>query len=240
MKQRQWELKRRLEKTISNGLDELGERVVGCTRCPRLMAYAKMAAARKTARYSDWEYWAKPVPGFGDPNARLLIIGLAPATSGALRTGRIFTGDASSRFLVRALHKAGFANQPVSESVDDGLVYTDCYLTAALKCAPPGDKPTRQEVENCAEYLEGEVRLLRRLESVLVLGALAFGAYRDFLARSGRDVRGMKFSHGGVYPSEGSPTLYCSYHPSPRNTNTGKLTQGMLVRVLSKIKRDLG
>ena len=179
------------------------------------------------------------MPGFGDLDGRLLIIGLAPARTGALRTGRIFTGDASARFLVRALHSAGFANQPVSESRGDGLVYTDCYLTAAVKCAPPGDRPTPAEFRNCSQYLDGEISIMKNLSSVLALGAMAFRAYVDHLSRRGVGVRGIKFSHGAVFRFDGRPSLYASYHPSPRNTNTGVLTQGMLVRVLRRIRSDL-
>jgi uracil-DNA glycosylase family 4 len=198
-----------------------------------------LVAARKPPRFADWDYWARPVPGFGDVNGRLLVIGLAPARTGALRTGRIFTGDASSRFLVTALHSAGFANQPISESRDDGLVYTDCYVTAAVKCAPPGDRPLPGEIENCSSYLEGEIRMLENLKSVLALGSLAFHAYLGYLSCRGVNVRGIKFSHGEAYEFAGAPTLYASFHPSPRNTNTGKLSQRMFVAVLKRIRRDL-
>lgn len=215
----------------------LGE-ITACRRCPRLVKYREGIPRR--ASYADQIYWRKPVPGFGDIGGRVMVIGLAPASHGGLRTGRIFTGDASSRFLVTALHGAGFANQPVSESLDDGLEYTDCYLTAALKCAPPGDKPAREEVANCAPYLDREVALMKNLRAVLVLGSLAFRAYLGHLEAAGHRTRGMKFQHGGIIRVKGSPTLYASYHPSPRNTNTGKLTQGMLVAVLRRIRLDLG
>lgn len=195
-----------------------------------------MVSARKTARYADWEYWGKPVPGFGDPNARLLVIGLAPAASGALRTGRIFTGDASSRFLVSALYKTGFANQPISESRDDGLLYTGCYVTAAVRCAPPGDRPTPEEFANCAPYLEAELGLLKETRAVLALGGVAFRSVLQVEKKNGSTVSGMKFAHGAAFPLPGGRTLYASYHPSPRNTNTGKLTQDMLVKVLEKIR----
>ena len=155
-----------------------------------------------------------------------------------MRTGRIFTGDASSSFLVDALHAAGFANQPSSDSLDDGLVYTDCYLTAAVKCAPPGDKPTLQEFANCSPYLEDELALLTNLESVLALGSIAFRACLGHMRRGGANVAGARFEHGAVYRFRGMPALYASYHPSPRNTNTGKLTHPMLLGVLRKIRRD--
>jgi len=189
--------------------------------------------------YSSQAYWRRPVPGFGDVNGRLLILGLAPASQGGNRTGRVFTGDSSGRFLVRALHEAGFANQPTSESVDDGLAYTDCYLTAAVKCAPPGDKPLPQEFENCSDYLDREIELMQNLRAVLALGSLAFGAYLGYLRRKGTQVRSVKFGHGAKYSLGEGPTLYASFHPSPRNTNTGKLTHTMLVEVLKTITREM-
>ena len=219
-----------------NGASDLRRRIISCRQCPRLVEYRENARARPS--FAGQKYWRKPVPGFGDLSGRLLILGLAPASSGGMRTGRIFTGDSSSRFLVSALHSAGFANQPLSESVEDGLVYSDCYLTAALKCAPPGDRPAPQELSNCSPYLDDEISLMGNLESVLALGALAFRAYLGHLARMGVPTRGLKFAHGEVHRFRGMPTLYCSYHPSPRNTNTGKLTKGMLTSVLESIKRD--
>ena len=219
-----------------SGAEGLQRRIVRCRRCPRLVEYREHAKAR--ASFSNQKYWRKPVPGFGDLGGRLLVIGLAPATNGGMRTGRIFTGDASSTFLVDALYKAGFASQPRSESIDDGLTYHDCYLTAAVKCAPPGDKPTLVELSNCAPYLNEEIALMGNLESVLVLGAFAFRAYLGQLSRKGVGVHGLKFVHGEAYRFQGMPTVYMCYHPSPRNTNTGKLTVGMLARVLGRIKRE--
>ncbi len=216
--------------------DRLGRRIIRCRRCPRLVAYRDEVKPKPS--FASERYWRKPVPGFGDLNGRVLVLGLAPASHGGFRTGRIFTGDPSSRFLVTCLHKAGFANKPISESRDDGLVYRDCYLTAAVKCAPPGDRPTPEEFANCSSYLDEEVSILVNLKAVLALGAMAFGAYVDHLKRGGVDVRGVKFAHGKSYRFQGGPTLYASYHPSPRNTNTGKLTQAMLLDVLEKIKGD--
>lgn len=218
--------------------EDLRRRVTACRRCPRLGAYARMVARKKPPRFASSPYWGKPVSGFGDFNGRLLVIGLAPARTGALRTGRIFTGDASSAFLVAALHEAGFANQPRSDSIDDGLVYRDCYLTAAVKCAPPGDKPTPEEFANCAPFMDEEIALMGNLQAVLALGAFAFRAYLEYLARRGTSLRGLKFAHGEVYRFPGMPSLYASYHPSPRNTNTGKLTAAMLAAVLVRVKRD--
>jgi len=217
--------------------DELRLRIIECRLCPRLVAYRGRVKPR--ASYASQEYWRRPVPGFGDLSGRVLILGLAPASHGGNRTGRIFTGDASSRFLVKALYAAGFANQPISEFRNDGLRYSDCYVTAALKCSPPGDKPTAKEFANCSPYLEQEISLLVNLRAVIALGALAFKSYLDYLGRRGVDVRGVDFLHGRSYSFEGLPKLYASYHPSPRNTNTGKLTQRMLVGLFEKVRREL-
>jgi len=217
---------------------QLSREIIACRRCTRLRKYAKTVVKDMPARFTDGNFWGKPVPGFGDLNGRLLIIGLAPARTGALRTGRIFTGDLSSAFLVAALHSAGFANQARSESVDDGLVYRDCYVTAAVKCAPPADKPEPAEFANCSSYLDREVVLMVNLRSVLALGSSACRAYLTHLSRKGVRTRGLRFAHGSTYPFPGMPTLYTSYHPSPRNTNTGKLTPVMLDAVLARIKHD--
>ena len=218
---------------------DLARDIIECERCPRLRAFARTEAKKKRPRFVHWDYWAKPVPGFGDINGEVLIVGLAPAATGALRTGRIFTGDASSKFLVSALYETGFANQPLSESVDDGLIYDGCYLTAAVKCAPPGDRPLPQEFENCSAFLDDEIRIMKNLRAVLALGSMAFNAYVGSLKRRGVPVKGVEFGHGKKYKMAGGPTLYASFHPSPRNTNTGKLTHAMLVRVLGSIAQDL-
>jgi uracil-DNA glycosylase family 4 len=210
--------------------------VIACGRCPRLVAYREGVSPR--ASFASQRYWRRPVPGFGDLNGRLLVLGIAPALHGGNRTGRVFTGDSSGRFLVRALFDAGFANQPVSESLDDGLVYSDCYVTAAVKCVPPGDKPTKEEFENCSMYLDAEISLLRNLKAVLALGALSFKAYLEHLERHEVESKGIRFSHGKAFKFKGGPTLFASYHPSPRNTNTGKLSPEMLVDVLRRTRRE--
>lgn len=219
------------------GLARLDKKVVRCRLCPRLVRWREHVEPR--AAFSGQTYWRKPVPGFGDIGGRLLILGIAPAMHGGNRTGRVFTGDSSGRFLVRVLHKAGFANRPVSESTDDGLSYSDCYLTAAVKCAPPGDKPTREEFDNCSDYLEAEIALMKNLQAVLVLGSLSFRAWMDHLRRVGVPTRGMVFGHGARYRVDGGPILLASYHPSPRNTNTGKLTGEMLLQVVNEAKASL-
>lgn len=184
-------------------------------------------------------YWRKPVPGFGDLGGRLLILGIAPAAHGGNRTGRVFTGDSSGRFLVRALYRSGYANQPVSESIKDGLVYEDCYITAAVKCAPPGDRPTLTEFQNCSVFLDEEISMMKNLTAVLALGGLSYMAYLGHLRRMGVDVSGAKFSHGSVRRFGESPSLWASYHPSPRNVNTGRLTEAMLTALLRRIRREV-
>jgi len=189
--------------------------------------------------YRDWEYWGKPIPSFGDPNAELLILGLAPAAHGANRTGRVFTGDRSGEFLYRHLYEAGFASQPTAVSRDDGLELRNCYITASLRCAPPKNKPRPSEARNCQPYLEAELRLLTRVRAVLVLGRIAFETYvrivasqrKDFPARSS-----LRFAHGASFSLPGSlPRLFCSYHPSQQNTQTGRLTPAMFQKVLAEI-----
>lgn len=193
--------------------------------------------------YRDWEYWGKPVPSFGDPDAELVILGLAPAAHGANRTGRMFTGDRSGEFLYRALYEAGFANQPTSLAQSDGLELRNCYITAALRCAPPHNQPTPKELRNCQPYLEQELRLLGRARAALVLGRIAFDAFlrvvsnrRDFPPRAF-----FKFAHGASFTlPDGLPRLFCSYHPSQQNTQTGRLTPTMFRAVLNDIGNFLG
>jgi uracil-DNA glycosylase len=224
-------------------LDQLQKQVIACTRCASLIAYCRKVAEEKRRMYRDWEYWGKPVPSFGDPNAELLIIGLAPGAHGANRTGRMFTGDRSGDFLYRGLHEAGFANQPTSRDRDDGLKLRNCYITAALRCAPPGNKPQPGELRNCQPYLERELELLKRVRAVLVLGRIAFDAYlRVASQREGFPRRStLNFAHAASFTlPEGLPRLYCSYHPSQQNTQTGRLTPEMFQRVLRDIQNFLG
>jgi uracil-DNA glycosylase family 4 len=200
-------------------------------------------AEEKRRMYRDCDYWGKPVPSFGDPRAELLILGLAPGAHGANRTGRMFTGDRSGEFLYRALYETGFANQPTFRDRDDGLELLNCYITAPLRCAPPANKPRPEELRNCQPYLERELELLTRVRAVLVLGRIAFDAYlrvvgqgQDFPRRST-----LIFSHGAslALPA-GLPRLFCSYHPSQQNTQTGRLTAEMFQQVLRDIRKFLG
>lgn len=219
----------------------LENRIINCQRCPRLVRYRQDVAKRKRKEFQDWAYWGRPLPGFGSRNAKLLILGLAPAAHGGNRTGRVFTGDPSAQFLFQHLHAAGLANQPYSHSREDGLELTATYITAAVKCVPPENRPTSAERINCSEYLAEELRLQQSLRMVLVLGGFAFEAYKRFLTDTLRlDTTGLKFGHGAVYRfKRGIPSLYASYHPSPHNTNTGRLTSAMFREVLEKIKVDL-
>ena len=216
--------------------------IPGCTRCDRLVEYCRRVAREKRRAYRDWEYWGRPVPGFGDPQARLLILGLAPAAHGANRTGRIFTGDRSGDFLYRALHRAGFANQASSVSRRDGLRLLDTYITATVRCAPPANKPLPAESRNCREYLERELAALRKVTIVVALGKIAFDAYLSILKdrRLIRSRNAFPFSHGAFYRFPPPlPVLIASYHPSQQNTQTGKLTQGLFDSIFSKARRCL-
>lgn len=218
-------------------LAEVNAAVIRCRACPRLAAYREEVARVKRKAFIDQTYWGKPIPGWGDPNARVWIIGLAPAAHGGNRTGRIFTGDRSGDFLYVALHRAGFANQPTSVSIDDGLRMHDVYLSAAVRCAPPDNKPLPMEFAACRPYLSADLRLLRNLRVILALGKIAFDNARKVLADAGHFANGARpvFGHDVVYVV-GSYHLVASYHPSQRNTQTGLLTTAMMDRVLARVK----
>ncbi len=224
-------------------LAQLQQQVIACTRCANLIAYCRRVAREKRRMYRDCEYWGKPVPSFGDPRAQLLILGLAPGAHGSNRTGRMFTGDRSGDFLYPSLYAAGFANQPASRDRGDGLELRNCYITAALRCAPPKNKPRPQELRNCQPYLERELEILTRVRAVLVLGRIAFDAYLRVVSRRADFPRrsALDFSHGAslALPA-GLPRLFCSYHPSQQNTQTGRLTAEMFQRVLGDIREFLG
>jgi uracil-DNA glycosylase family 4 len=206
----------------------LQNQIIACERCPRLRAHCAEVAQTKRRAYRDWEYWGKPVPSFGDPDARLLIVGLAPGAHGANRTGRMFTGDSSGDFLYSVLHETGFATQPTSASRDDGLQLVDAYITASAHCAPPDNKPATEELRNCRPYLEHELSLLKNVRVVVALGRVAFDTY---LAIAGER---RLFAHGAVHDT--APTLISSYHPSQQNTSTGRLTRDMFLDVFLKAR----
>jgi uracil-DNA glycosylase family 4 len=227
---------------MRDSIPKIRQEVIACTRCPRLVEYRCLVAREKRRAYRDWQYWGRPVPGFGDPHARLLVVGLAPAAHGGNRTGRVFTGDRSGDFLYRALYETGFASQPQSVSRDDGLRLRDAYITAAVRCAPPANKPLPQEFAHCREYLEREVLALGRIRVVVALGKLAFDVclsiLRDWKVISSRSD--YRFFHGAVYEFPPPwPILIVSYHPSQRNTQTGKLTARMLLAIFRQARRCL-
>jgi uracil-DNA glycosylase len=222
----------------SSSLVQLNAEIIACTRCTRLVDYCQKIGREKRRAYRDWDYWARPVPGWGDPRARVLILGLAPGAHGSNRTGRPFTGDGSGHFLYRVLHNIGFASQPTSHHKNDGLRLHDAYITAAVHCAPPANKPTPQEIANCSHHLHREIAALTRVRVVMVLGRIAFDAYLNFLKHQGllATKSAYVFAHGASYPLPDGRTLLCSFHPSLQNTNTGKLTEKMMVDVFRKAK----
>jgi len=220
---------------MSSQLEQLSEGIIACRKCPRLVAWREEVARVKRRSYQDHEYWGKPVPGFGDPKARVLVVGLAPGAHGSNRTGRQFTGDASGGFLYPALYRAGFANQPESESRNDGLRLKNMYITASARCAPPGNKPSPEELNNCQPYLEREIQILKP-KVIVCLGRLAFDRIlKIFSIRNS----GWKFSHGATFPLDTSSWLLCSYHPSQQNTLTGKLTVKMFDDIWRKAEELL-
>lgn len=220
-------------------LTELNREVVGCTRCPRLVEYREHIAREKRRAYRDCEYWGKPVPGFGDPNARVLVLGLAPGAHGSNRTGRPFTGDASGNFMYPVLYETGFANQRTAIDRADGLKLKDLFITAAARCAPPDNKPLPQELANCADYLDRELAGLKKLKVIVALGKIAFDAYLNHLKRHGIvKSRGIfAFKHGAKYSMPEGKILLATYHPSNQNTQTGKLTRPMFMRIFTEAAR---
>ncbi len=223
---------------MDDSFDRLRREVVACVRCPRLVRYRERVAVEKKREFRAESYWGRGVPGFGDPSARLVAVGLAPAAHGSNRTGRVFTGDRSAAFLVRGFHAAGLANQPTSTHRGDGLRYTDLYLTAAVRCAPPDNRPNPSERSNCTPYLDRELHLLTNARAILALGGFAWDALRDVVPTVyGVERPSTPFAHGACAPlGPGRPLLWASYHPSPQNTNTGKLTHAMFVGLLERIR----
>ena len=221
----------------------LQQEIVSCRRCPRLNSHCAEIARVKRRAYLDWEYWGKPAPSFGDPHAKLLILGLAPGAHGANRTGRVFTGDRSGDLLYRALHAAGFASQPRSASRHDGMKLTGAYISLAVHCAPPGNKPAPEEIRNCRGYLERELDLLPGLRAVVALGKIAFDVYLSILRDRGsiRSRSEFPFAHNLEHRmGPGLPVLVSAYHPSQQNTSTGKLTEEMFLEVFHGVKRIAG
>ncbi len=215
-------------------LERLSSKIIGCNKCQRLRAYCQEISHKKKREFADWEYWGQPLPGFGDPEAKLLIIGLAPAAHGGNRTGRMFCGDSSGDWLARALYETGFANQPTSISRHDGLQLKSAYITATIRCAPPKNKPLPEEIHNCAGYLEAELQILRSVEIILALGRVAYDQYVRLLG-----IRSIAppFKHGAMYRVAGGPMLIASYHPSRQNTQTRRLSWRMWIGIFRKVRR---
>lgn len=231
----------------NDGLAALNARIVECERCPRLRDYCREVAEKKRRAYMDCEYWGRPVPSFGDAKARVLILGLAPGAHGSNRTGRPFTGDGSGDFLYPVLYEAGFASQPNATSRDDGMKLRDIWITSVGRCAPPGNKPLPEELINCSSFLDEELALLTRLRVVVCLGKIAFDGFVAHLIRTRQiEKRGaLQFGHGVEYSVPGNRQLLASYHPSLQNTNTGKLTKAMFLKVFARARelaegRDAG
>jgi uracil-DNA glycosylase family 4 len=224
---------------MPSALAVLNKEIVECTRCPRLVVYREQIGREKRLAYRDHDYWARPVPGFGDPRARVLILGLAPGAHGSNRTGRPFTGDASGKFMYPILYKVGFASQPNADHRHDGLRLIDCYITAAVRCAPPDNKPLLSELANCASYLDRELAILKGVRVVVALGKIGFDAYLAYMKRNGLLQRTSlyKFGHALRYSMPNGVTLLASYHPSNQNTATGKLTAAMFEDVFQTAKK---
>jgi uracil-DNA glycosylase len=219
----------------------LEREITECRKCPRLVHHREEVALTKRRAYREWTYWGRPVPAFGDPQARLVIIGLAPGVHGANRTGRMFTGDRSGDFLYEQLHRAGFANQPHAKNADDGLVLKDALISAAVRCAPPDNKPLPEEIRNCVPYLERELELILP-RAILALGGIALNTYLNLLKGQGliTSCAAYRFAHGASFIlPQGLPRLFAAYHPSQQNTQTGRLTPAMFARVLRQIKNFL-
>lgn len=221
--------------------DALNAEITSCRRCPRLVAWREKVAREKRRAYREWEYWGKPVPGFGDRHARVLVVGLAPGAHGSNRTGRMFTGDASGEFLYAALHRAGFASQSESFSAGDGLRLNDVFITAVCRCAPPDNKPSPEEILNCRPFLLAEMDNLDGVKVIVALGRIAFDQILTVYRSRGYPLPQLKFEHGAFYRSDPRlPWLMASYHPSRQNTQTGRLTEEMFAEIWNKVKTVLG
>jgi uracil-DNA glycosylase family 4 len=234
-------------KNLKRKLEKLQNIVIRCRKCPRLVTYLKEVSDHKPRRYRDWDYWSKPLPSFGDSEARVLIIGLAPAAQGGNRTGRMFTGDRSGEWLFHALYRFGFANQPNSSKRNDDFKLNDCYITATIRCAPPQNKPLPEEILNCRPYLLKEFTLLRNIKVIVPLGQIAFTQTLKSLRSIGFDIPSLSFGHGKLYllslrtqHSElKTITLITTYHPSQQNTQTGKLTKPMFHRIFKMAREKI-
>lgn len=221
--------------------ETLNADLIKCRNCPRLVAWREQVAETKRKAYQDETYWGKPVPGFGDPLAKVMIVGLAPGAHGSNRTGRMFTGDASGDFLYPALFRHGFANQPVAHHRDDELVLHDMFITAICRCVPPQNRPKTSEIDNCLPWLEAEINLLKNLQGYVALGKIAFDSILRMYKHQGIDLPTIKFGHNAFYAmGEGLPWLLASYHPSQQNTLTGRLTEAMFDKIWARVRGIIG
>ncbi len=225
---------------MNKKLETLNKKIIQCRLCPRLVQFRETISQKKRKQYLHETYWGKPITGHGDPRAKILLVGLAPAAHGGTRTGRVFTGDASSTFLFKCLHKAKLCNQPTSISKNDGLIMKYSYITTALKCVPPQDKPTVKELMNCSSFFQNEIALLENLKIIIALGKIAFDACINFYKKHySFETKQFKFAHGKYYSLPDGKTLLACYHPSPRNVNTGRITEAKMTAVFLKAKKKL-
>jgi uracil-DNA glycosylase family 4 len=221
-------------------IKRLSDRIIQCRRCPRLVEYREQVARERRRLYQNWHYWGKPLPGFGDPLGKVLIVGLAPAAHGGNRTGRMFTGDRSGDWLMRTLHRFGFANQPRSIHRGDGLALRNCFITAIIRCAPPKNQPQKEEIENCRPYLAEEIALLKDTRVTVALGQIALHGLLRVLFIEAKPPGEMKFGHGHEYLLPDGKILIASYHPSQQNTQTGRLTGPMFESIFEHVRSHLG
>ena len=226
---------------IVNGImSGLYNKLIECKKCPRIVGFREKIAKEKRKQYLDWNYWGKPIPGYGDINARILLVGLAPAAHGGNRTARVFTGDKSADFLIDSLYEAGLTNQPYSTSLDDGLIMNDIFMTPILKCVPPQDKPKAEELNNCSNYFQTELKFLKNIKIILALGKIGFdGCLKYFQTKYDIKKKDFPFGHNVNYNMPDKKILWGCYHPSPRNVNTGRMNKDMMLHVLNRIKKKL-
>ena len=222
---------------MNHNISLLNNKIIKCRLCPRLINFRNKIVKNKRKQFLKEKYWAKPITGFGDSNGNILFVGLAPAAHGGTRTGRVFTGDKSSDFLYKCLHKANISNQSNSDHVNDGLKLNKAYITTALKCVPPEDKPLKKELDNCSRYFEKEINNLRNLKVIVALGKIAFDACKYFYQKQFNLGKEIKFGHGKVFKLENGVSLVGCYHPSPRNVNTGRINEKKMVSLFNKIKK---
>ena len=224
----------------SGKLSSLYNELINCTKCPRIVEFRERVATEKRKQFREWTYWGKPIPGFGNVDASLLILGLAPAAHGGNRTGRVFTGDKSADFLVKCLHKTGITNQPNSDYLTDGLQMKNAFMTPVLKCVPPFDKPTAEELKNCSHFFEQEISALSKIKIILGLGKIGFEGYLKHLRQNySLKLKDYPFGHDKRYTLPNGKILWGCYHPSPRNVNTGRVNSSMMVKLLHKVKEEL-